>query len=313
MIVDEILAKVSEVFKKLAPTEQLNDKESFGDLDLISLTDAEYDEDFFRNIFGESLLQYHYEEPRPFRDTAGSHTYNLLVRLESGKQIQVDFIKAANEGDFERKSIYYSKGHLSSIIGMMARKLNFRYGTEGFFKRYQDSKNQWHSVLITGNLTEGMRILGLDPAAYEKITTLDDIAEFVASSPYFDSSYFQTKNMVRRDREVAKRYASQDYIREQLAEKGQKREIEDEDKLSRSLFPEKHREYLEKAKEIEQRIHTKKAVNGNTIMETLGLDPGPQVGAVLEYLTEHHPDLKKLTPEIIHEISEGPLKEGGTI
>ncbi len=232
-VVKELVAKAAGHFQRLEPHEQLEDKEDFGDVDFVALAGdgVEDGEGFFRKIFGADLLDYHHEKAAPGKENV---LYTLLVKLSSGKQVQVDVTKAKSEEDFERKKTYYSRGHLSSFIGVVAKNLGFTYGTEGFFKKYCDSKGQWHNILITGDLKTGLKVLGYDTAAYESVKTLDDCLAFLTSSPYFDSRYFDQKNMVRRDKEALRRSTQQQYLRGKLP-RDQRQKLKDEKELQTEI------------------------------------------------------------------------------
>lgn len=300
-VVSEILSRTQSSFQKIEPTEQLSDKESFGDIDLICLKESPYNKSFFAELFGEDLVDYHHNGP----------IYSILLRLSEGKQVHVDFINAQDEKDYERQTIYFSKGHLSSIIGMMAKKLEFKYGTEGFFKRFKDSKSNWHDVLVSKSFHDGMKVLGFDPEGYNSIQTTDDIVEFVSASPLFDSGFFEPKNLARRDRESVKRVATQRYLVNNLAALNKARMLEDEDALFKQYFPREYEEYEEKVAEIEEEIKQRAAIDGDLVMRTFALAPGPTVGAVLRYLKENHPSLQEITPELEVEIRQEVLSFAG--
>lgn len=300
-VVAEILTRTRKSFQRVEPVEQLADKESFGDIDLVCLKDSTCDRTFFEELFGEDLIDYHRNGP----------TYSTLLRLSEGKQVHVDFISAQDEKDFERQMIYFSKGHLSSIIGMMAKKLNFKYGTEGFFKRFKDSKGNWHNILVSSNLRDGMRVLGFDPEKYGEIQTVDDTLEFVVDSSLFDSSFFEHENLARRDRESVMRVATQHYLVNNLAVLDKRRALEDEDALFKQYFPQEYEEYLQKVDEVNRQIEQRAVIDGNLIMGVFGLKPGPAVGTVLRYLKENYPYAQEITPELETEVREKALSATG--
>jgi len=291
-VLQEILNLASDKLGILNPVEQLSDKDSFGDFDLVCLPNVGLDENYFKAIFGDKLLDYH----------KNGHVYSTLLALNSGKTVQVDFIKAKDQEDFDRKFIYYSKGHLSSIIGMLARKLDFKYGTEGFFKRFQDKKGNWHDILISDSLSEGLKILGLNQEQYQMVSTTEGVIEFISQSPFFDSDYFTSDNLVRRDRDAVKRNQQADYITNQLVIKNKKRTINDSDEFLKKYFPEKFSLFLGEKDRIEKETYRRGAINGQVIMETFDLKPGPEIGRILKYIDDNYPDTKELSDEMITKI-----------
>src|SRR3989338_1155816 len=76
-IIKELQSDLENHFYKLRAPEQLIDKESFGDIDLVCFPKRTIDELYFRKIFAERLLAYH----------RGGHIHSLLVKLIFGKQI----------------------------------------------------------------------------------------------------------------------------------------------------------------------------------------------------------------------------------
>lgn len=297
-IIGEIMDKAQGRFVTIGPVGQLTDKESFGDLDIVCVPEGKIDRVFFEEVYGETLQGYR----------RNGNIYSVLLQV-AGKSVQVDFICAENEMDYKRKAMYYSKGHASSIIGVLSKQLNFKYGTEGFFRRFQDRKGNWHDVLISDDLADGLRILGLDPKNWEEIRTLEDIIDFIASSPYFDSRDYQVGNMVRRDREQAKRIQAQKYIMDRLAEKNQTRALEDGDILFSELFPEIYKLYRKKTDEINVEIGRGEAINGHVVMEVFGLEPGPDVGRVINFLRKEHPGIDMLTDEVINHVNAEVFKK----
>lgn len=295
----EVLNLASGKLGDLKPVKQLADKESFGDLDIICLSEIILDEEYLKKVFGDNLLDYN----------KTGHVYSTLLVLDSGKTVQVDFIRAKSQEDFDRKFIYYSKGHLSSVIGMLARELNFKYGTEGFFKRFQDKKGNWHDILISDDLNDGLKILGLDQERYELISATEDIVEFIGQSPYFDSSYFESNNLNRRDRDAVKRNQQADYIVEKLVAKNKKRNIDDSDEFFKKYFPEKFSGYLKEAERIEKETYRRGAISGLVIMEVFNLKSGPEIGKILKFISDNYPDIENLSDEIISEIKTKILND----
>ena len=297
-IVSELIDKLGAGFKRIKPTEQLDDKESFGDIDIVCLPERTIDRLYFEKIIGHMLLDY----------KLVGHVHSLLVRLGSGKQVQVDLIQSKGEADFERKYMYYSKGHLSSILGVTAKKFHFKYGTEGFFKRLKDKRGNWHDILISEDLRDGLTVLGFDPKKYSEIKTMDDIASYIPQSPFFDSSYYQFDSLLRRDREAADRNPREKHIIEKLSSKSKKREAEDEDKFFKQFFPEAFERFRVEAERINKETYVAGNINGEKVMEIFGITPGPTVGKVLKFIGDNYPEAEELSAEMIEAIKINFLK-----
>ena len=303
-MVGELLVKFGNQFKRIEPTEPMQDKDSFGDIDVIFMPKGSVDEgyeSYFREIFGKSFLGYN--------RTPHSHVHSLLLSVSSQKSVQADFIRAEDQTDFERKLMYYSKGHFSSAVGMMAKKLHFKYSTEGFFKRFKDKRGNWHDIFISDKLSDGLKILGFDRYEFEDIKTTPDIVEFISSSPLFDSSYFQFKDLPRRDRESIKRNAVEEYITQKLAIKNQTRIIDDEDEFFRKFFPEEFEKFKTEAERIEKETYKTGNINGEVVMKIFGLKPGPEVGRVLKFISDFYPNLEELSDNVIQDVKNNILEK----
>lgn len=294
---DEVIALAASGFDRLQTTEQLTDKESFGDIDIIALRSEAPDRDLFSGLLGERLEDYY----------RNGTIYDLLTRLSSGKIVQTDFIWAKDREDFDRKFMYYSKGPMSAMVGILAKQLDFKYGTEGFFKRFHDRKGNWHDIPVSGDLEDGLRILGLDPAKYRDVHRIEEIADFIASSPLFGAQVIQPENLPHRHRRDIQRWPTQDHLYKQLLASDKKRTIADNDALFKEKFPDRYAAYLEAVERINVDVRLRGVMNGDLIMRTFGLSPGPLVGKVLKYIAVHYPDGKELDAAAIEEIRKEVL------
>ncbi len=266
-VVEEVLRLSKEYFKKIEPAEQLNDKETFGDVDLVTLIVEKGTKARFTEIFKEQLKGY----------SQNSNINSLLLKLAMGKTVHVDFIEADDETDFDRKLMYYSKGHSSAMIGILAKKLNYKYGTEGFFKRYKDSRGNWHDIEITPNLREGLEILGLSAEAYAECHNMDELIAWLGSSPLFDSEYYGLRELATRDRESISKNQSQKHMVYHLHALDKHASISDPNLFFKEQHPERHRDYLEHVKQLEETLAFKKAINGELVIKTFGVPQGIKV------------------------------------
>lgn len=292
-IIEDIMTRAEGLFAALGPVEQLSDKESFGDLDFVCLPVKKTGREFFEELYGDSLKDYH----------RNGNIHSLLLNF-GGKTVQADFIHATDEADYKRKMMYFSKGHISSVIGVLSKNLNFKYGTEGFFKRFKDGKGNWHDVLVAEDLTDGLRMLGLNPEEWKDVHTIDDIIRYIASSPYFASSYYEVGNMVKRDREQAKRNPSQRYIMENLVRRNMNARETDSDAFFRQLYPDAYERYMAEVKRINEESRQRALIDGKSVMGIFGLPPGPDVGWVLRYIHNNYPDATEITDAMKAEIDE---------
>ena len=239
---NELKDKIGNYFGKFEIAKSLPSKESHGDLDIVVINDKGL------NIF-EFLKQQYGSD---IEDTLKSGNVNsfLFHSQKLNTSVHVDILTTKNQEDFDPQLEYLTFGDFSGILGVLSRRLRYNYGTLGFFKIFEDKKGRYHYVFLTKNLRDGLKILGYsDFSKYDNIKTLDDVADFIVSSPLFDSDYYKSMGMNNSDRKRCRiGRPSADYIRNKLRSLDKKRSIDDDDYFLKKLFP----QYYEKLiKDIE--------------------------------------------------------------
>lgn len=217
-VYNELFDLLYEDFSHMRMTKSLPCKTDHGDIDIVYCMVNKFDpETRLRVQLGESFLDFHKN------GEVSSVLYHSKV---VGKNVHVDFI-LANEKNYMTKLQYFSYNDFSGIFGMLAKKYNFKYGSEGFFKRYRDSRGNWHDVFVSRDLTIGMEMLGYDPRKWEKLETYDDIVLFMLSSPMFDYRLFVHDTLNQSDKKSYKRPVIK-YVVDKLRESGKTATITDE-------------------------------------------------------------------------------------
>ena len=229
----------------------------------------------------------------PVEISSNGDVFSILFRPEthSEKLVQVDFIKATPD-NFMTKLQYYSYNDLSGIIGMMSKKLHFKYGSEGFFKRFRDRKGNWHDLLISNNLMDGQVILGFNSdgpstaaSHWNRLETYDDVVEFVLNSPMFHSELFEHDSLNQSDKKSMKRPVIE-YVVGKLRASGQRATITDEDFFFRSKFPDEYNTVTTRMNEIDSEVARKSdTYNGRWVMDKFHLSPGPLIGGILTHIS----------------------------
>ncbi len=291
-VAEEILIKIDYMFKNTKIIEPLQDKEDNGDIDIICLSWQKLNRKIFENVLGNQLMNYSHN--------AG--VYSLLFDSKKiDKKVHVDIIKTKDKEDFERRKMFLSKGHLSAAIGILAKGLNFKYAQEGFFKRYKDTKGQWHSISI-GDLKEGLKILGFDADQWSRIKSTNDIIDFLKKSPFFTSKAFEQSQLTGKRKDGYKRVFQQKNLFDKLAKLGQETREIDQDKYLKELYPKWYQKYQREVEKIEKELKFKKVINGKLIIETFDVKPGHVIGKILRYIKENYPDTKELTAEMTEDV-----------
>lgn len=281
-VFDELRKKIAKKFDRFTLTTALPTKKDHGDIDLIVLPKkGESVKDIVTSTLKGGIVK---NESGQLMVNSNGNIFSILYSPKKlDKQVHIDFITVKSEEDFETKENYLSYNDFSSIVGIMARRLNFSYGTEGFFKVIKDNAGQHKYILITKNLRDGLKILGFRKVDtnFSNIKSEDDIVEFIKTSPLFDISYLSVnlnkkdRNKLKPDRKAAK------YIRDELLKSNQHRSIEDEDYFFKSLFPPLYAEVENKKKEILALSSPNSSkYTGDWIVKTFNLKPGPIVGSI---------------------------------
>jgi len=299
--IEEIISKCRNEFPEVKPIIPLDDKETFGDVDLVIISNTspeDSDEERMKRVFGDSLLDYRHQK----NDKMDS----LYLKLDSGKKIQVDFARTKNIQEFEAKLIHASKGHSSSVIGILARAYGFKFAMDGFYKRHINSNGDESDILITNDLFKAMEMLGLSPNKWKEAKTVEDIIDFIASSEIFSPSIFSTdeaKKLNHKRSASLKRRSVQRYMYARLSDKpGKETKINYEEYLE-AKYPEVVQVYKRTESELVRSERNRKAINGEAIMIIFNLNPSKDVGLILKHIKSKYPDADKITPEMVNEIN----------
>ena len=280
-----VLSELRDLFQDLIPNMELvksiDSKQDHGDIDILILSHPQLKEILYQRL-GNRLISF---------SKNGNITSILFDSHKIKKKVHVDFISSSNIEDLEGKRVYYALNDVSAIIGIIGKKLHFKYGTEGIFKRFQDKKGIWHDIPISKNLYDGMKILGFDLSKYSNIKNHADIIEFMSSNPMVDSSFFGIRNMVSRDRRMLGARVGLDYLIDKLVNMNVHASIADEDHFFKLYFNQKYIE-VEKAKLAinVQQYKISNKYNGQWVMSTFNLPPGQQIGIILKALSDNYGD-----------------------
>lgn len=189
---------VIELFKdyKLEFLFNLDDKESFGDLDVLYCNDTKY------SVI--DILKEKYESPEIY---ANGNIISFAMPYE-GLMYQIDMISTTN---FELSKFYLSYGVTGAIIGRMTNKHNLKYGDRGLsailpgkiLSIYDvDASYDWEPkhIYATIKLTKDVQIicdfLGLD---YERWTqgfkNNEELFDWICSCHIYSPRIYENMNL----------------------------------------------------------------------------------------------------------------------
>jgi hypothetical protein len=278
LVYEELKAKVGGLFCDFQLTRTLEEKQDHGDIDILVLTHPEQNP---RAVI---------DALEPKKCSRNGHCYSFLYESKLGK-VHVDFLVSSDPNLHQTKIQYYAFNNLSSNIGMVAKTLNFKYGTEGFFKRYKDKRGQWHDLLVSINLNPGLECLGYEPKPLW-IKTSQDIVNYVSSSLLFSSEMFAPEPLddvgfLPGSLEEKLEQGGRNYlIGKKLFELGKQAVLTDPDYFFKRKYPAQYAEVQDGIAEIEKKAYRQSRFNGGWLMETFGLKPGKALGVILKGISD---------------------------
>ena len=293
LVFNELKKSIGDLFLKFELTKTLESKQDHGDVDILVLAKPDLDiKKVVSERLGKNLLQY----------SKNDYTHSVLFNSEIiSKQVHIDLISSTTAVAHDNKQAYYSLNDFSAAIGTVSKKLHFKYGSEGVFKRFQDQKTIWHDLPLSISLMDGLKILGFDLNLYGNIKNPDDIINFIASNPLVDGSFFEHDVLTAADRQAVNKRPIMDYIINSLRAKKLVRKISDEDHFFKRYYPEIYQKIEQKKQEINNNTYKQSAVfNGNWLMQNFGIKAGPKVGEILKKLSQRFgANLEKTDPEVV--------------
>jgi len=311
-VFDELKKQIAKKFVHFNNVTKLSSKTDHGDIDIVVVpTSGQTTRDIIisslknnivRNIADQPIAMSNsniYKKNDMFIDTNGD-IFSILYRPRKlDKNVHIDFITAKDEEDAKTKQDYMAYNDFSGILGVISRKLGFKYGSDGFFKIFVDKQNQNQTIFITNNLRDAQKMLGLRnvDTNFSNIKSEDDIVEYIKTSPLFDVNQI-TSDLNRGDlKKMRSSRKSAQYIRDQLLQSNQHRSIQDDDYFFKSLFPSLY-EKVEREKEKLNAYKVKNdKYNGEWIINTFNLKPGKVIGQVKDFLVKQYGDKLNDTPE----------------
>jgi hypothetical protein len=297
-VFDEIKKKLANKFDRFNISTKLASKTDHGDIDIIVLPKkGESTKTVVLSTLENNIVKN--QDGKLMVSTNDNILSILYLPTKLDKQVHVDFITSDSEDDFETKETYLAYNDFSGMVGVMSRKLGFKYGTEGFFKIFTDNKGQNHDILITKNLRDGLKILGFRnvDTNFSNVRSEDDIVEFIKTSPLFDVRHYTT-DLNRGDlKKMRSARKSAQYIRDELIKSNQHRSIEDNDHFFKQMFPDKYAKVESEKERLYVPVVNTSKYTGEWIINTFNLKPGPTIGNIKSFLEKTYGNKLNDMPE----------------
>jgi hypothetical protein len=276
MLAYEVIPKFENHFKNVAIPLFYKKKETFGDINVLCEVTGR-----------EDIMTIIHDEFHPNEIFHNGNCWSFDY-----KEIQVDLITTSPE-DFHSNYMYLSYNDLGNMIGRLAHPFGLKYGQEGlWFKYFNHMGHNLGTITISKDYKQIFEFFGLSYERWEQgFDTLEDIFEFVASSPYFDWRQYQmdTLNHINRERNIKR--ASYMSLLEWIETNNVKKEYEfeaDKNKYIPTIdfaFPDANlpTEIRRIEYEYAEKLYTQSKFNGDKITRKFGL-VGPDLGkAIMGY------------------------------
>jgi hypothetical protein len=292
----ELIDIIKVTFDRACTPLFFNNKETFGDIDII--VDSTYNYEYGQKVKTDGNFIREFIETQ-FKPTEIFHNGNAWSF--DYKEVQVDFICVESD-DFMSNFHYLAFNDLGNFIGRLAQSIGFKYGQEGLWYNHFSDANTKTTIMVSKDYPKIFEFLGLDYARWEEgFDTLEDIFEYAMTSSLFNVEMFQLSKLNKINRERNLKRASYMSFLEYIEGKSDhedynanvvslaKENIVD---IIDEYFPEANVKLhlaqinYEAAKKV--LIHTK--FNGNIVKEKYGLE-GKELGIAMkgfkEYIETH--------------------------
>ena len=177
----DLLLKISEIYPQSWPVAYYRSKADFGDMDIIvakpKLSKSEF-EAFLKEIKSQEVV------------------YNRDNISFEYQQFQIDLIFVEPE-QVTSALFYYSFNDLNNLVGRIAHKLGLKFGWDGLYYQIRtESGHRAQNILLSRDPAQIYAFLGYDYARWQAgFENLNEIFEFVVSSPYFHAEIYSEENI----------------------------------------------------------------------------------------------------------------------
>lgn len=275
----KMLAKLREDFSQANTPRFFHNKESFGDMDILISTDG----------FNRNMREYIETEFQPNEIFHNGNCWSFDV-----EGLQIDLITTSG-ANYQAYLNYLSFNDLGNFIGRIAQKLGLKYGQEGLWYLHQFKGQKIAKIIVSQDLEKIYTFLGLQYNEWVKgFNELEDIFEFVATSPYFDADSFQLKNLNRVNRERNFKRKSYmlflDWIEKNASDRSYHFEADTSKYLEyiESYFPESNltKEIRKAEYERTRALYVQSKFNGGEVMKRFNLQ-GKELGDALKKFRDY--------------------------
>ena len=300
----EVADKALQILEKLFPCAKVRvikayrDKPSFGDLDILLESDC----------------------LPPFWIDRVSEAFNSKDSTKNGnalstefREMQVDII-ATKSNEFESSYQYFNYNDLGNLVGRVAHSMGLKLGHDGLTYKFMGAERYvFKEIKLLDDWEQILPVLGYDYARWaEGFNTLEDIFEFVVSSPFFNKSIYalENRNHAARTRDQ-KRKTYMEFLEwlESYEETNTQNAQKYMDRLDYigNKIPSFWEQHDATVAEFEQAQEYKKRFNGELVSQWTGLKT-QELGKFMKWLkaereeTRWKKDVITVNPELVERL-----------
>ena len=278
----EILPKIRKAFNTEAVlTISYRGKESFGDMDILVLNDGGTQFQRAKEIIQETF------NPQMIVANTGVYSFDH-------QDLQIDLIFTPTK-NWETSQIFFAYNDLGNLMGKIFHKFGLKYGYDGVKWIYRiDNDRVLDKITITKNMKEAFDFIGLGWSRFQEgFDTIEDIFDYVISSPYFNPEVFKLENLnaINRARNSRRTVYNQfvGYVKDMEPKHNFDKNKDNYIQLINDYFPDSNLlARIEELKIIElkkKQNHAK--FNGNIIMEKFPDLSGAELGKSIGGFQNH--------------------------
>lgn len=224
--------------------------------------------------------------------------------LGNGKRYMIDFL-ITRQNELRFKTLFYSYGTMfSAILGSFARSIGYKFTDTALWRRVKTNHGQWRNYWLTNNPKCALTILGLDSDFIydDAIYTSEGIASWIVSSSRFDSVLWNNGSPDH----IAVGIPINKNARDAIKKKSEVCDAYDLICLTdkQSIYPpgidtfevqQLGAPFVERMRQKinEVKVNSTLILSGHEIMEVLKIPPGPMIGKIQQYISEHWKDMSE--------------------
>lgn len=282
----EVCVKLRRHFTKkvaISPIVAYSTKESFGDMDILILSD-DLPNDWHLAV--ADLLM------------SKQVVKNGNVCSFEHREFQIDVI-ATPLAEFNTSRHYFAYNDMGNFLGRIAASMGLKLGHDGLSYNWRVETYNFRTVLVSTDWDQILTVLGYDPAVYRAgFQTLESIFEFVVSGTFFNPEIYllHNRNNASRVRD-AKRKSYTEFLAYNETHKNMLFHYPRKDDKAEWLphlfntLPGFRETYETVQAEWDQAICFKAAFNGDVVAEITGVR-GKELGAFMKWIKDATEDLQ---------------------